>query len=314
MGWIGITKNKQGNGFYPAGLIANRLDLRLGYIQAKKKPISFWKGKDVYFHICWKEQWKNIWVNYYKDIASTAKSFWIEFDADQHLNRLEGIDKGTGIPWMIPRLEEVSNKFVWEIPLKYNCFSGSVERIPLRMYDKSMECSIGGERDIDFLGLVDTGSRNASLTLKLLESLSSEYNVKCIVISNSAYNLYKDAVSFELIKNTKFDPSSVKVFHSLLDRSKVFIDVAYRLTAGRNIYEALYHGCLAVSSNTYGATKYLFPEFGVEPVYFDLPKVRSTAFKALNSWSVENIQTKREQVFDLASIDKFVKELKSREY
>jgi len=313
MGWIGITKNKKGNEFYPAGLIANRLDLRLGYIQAEKKPISYWKGKDVYFHICWKEKWKSVWTKYYEDIAKVAHSFWVEFDADQHLNRLESIDLGTKTPWVIPRLEEVSNKFVWEIPLEYNCFSENVKRIPLRMYDRSMECRIGEDRDIDFLGLVDTGSRNASLTLKLLESLSSEHKVKCIVIGKSTYDLYKDSVSFELIKNTQFDPSSVKVFHDLLDRSKVFIDVSYRLTAGRNIYKALYHGFFALSSNTYGVTKYLFPEFGIEPVYFDLPKVRSTAFKALNSWNVPNVQSKRKQAWTVASIDNFVKELKNYE-
>lgn len=310
MKWLIVSKSKGGDRFYPIHIIRRKLNAtKIPYREAEKKPKSFWKGKNVIFHMVWASEHPFVWRKFYKRVANRAKNFWIEFDADQHLNNLMSMDKASwgGYLFLYNELAKVSNKFIWELSMDYNPFLIDVERIPVGIYETKWEMPIDTKRPIDFLGFLDYKSGNLVPTFRLLEVLKKQgYNTQCILLSRKQYNYYEGKTNFSLIKNTKFSGKGEKRFHDLLGSAKVFIDLSGRITLGRNIYESLFYGAIPVASRTYGATDLLVPQYGIEPLNLNLKDVYAKCMKAKDSWSEETIIKLRQQANNRASVDKFI--------
>lgn len=310
MGWVVISKENEGDRFYPIHIIANDLNaLRFDYKEAEAKPLDYWKGKQVVFHLVWKEDKPEKWMRFYKRIAERAGIFWIEFDADNKL--FYETDFILQKPLILYRwVRDVSNKFIWELPMDYNPFIKPVVRLPLRIYQRNQEKPINLKKDIDFLVFIDEEHRNVAASIRLLEVLNENHSAKGLIIEEQVYHFYKTKVTAELVKNHKFTEDGEDKFHKLLDRSKVFVDIRYFLTAGRSIYEALFYGALAVCPRCYGASKLLFPDLVVDSYNLNLPEVYQKCLHALSKWSVNTVQTYRVEAFKNAWAGLFIKELK----
>jgi len=313
MKWIVISHETYTSEFYPAHMMAKWMPAKkLNYNQASVLPPAFWEDKGVVFHIVWSKACVLDWKKCLNRIADSARVCWIEFDADQHLNSLVEIEKGLNSPLSIySHLRNASDKFIWEAPLQFNLFDEQAIRLPLKMYDRSREKDYP-KKDIDFFGFVDFGSRNIVTTLKLMDMLHSDgHKVCCMILDKGNYEFYKDTLPFEIVGNAeKFKVDSVTKFYGILSRSKVFVDISYRLTTGRAVYDALFHGAVGVCTNTYGATECLFSEYAVNPLMIDMPAIYQKCKRARSEWSPEAIVKFRERANKTASIDGFCKELR----
>jgi len=311
MSWQIISKDIMSDEFYPIDVLAHALpnSIRMSYDTAQEKPISFWPDKKVIFHMVWAGEYLHVWNNFYRKIARVCPRFWIEFDADYHMLKLRNIDFSFGnYMCMYNKMHKYCDRFLWELPSSFNPFIGTPTRVPVGIYHKSRELPVG-KKDIDFLGFIDQDGYNAANTLRLLMSLPG--NVKCIVISSDVYKWYEKAeFSFELIKNSKTVPGQQR-FYSLLDRSKVLVALSYRLTLGRILYEALFHGALSVCTNTYGASELLFPDLAVPSHIIDLNHVRDKCLQALEMWSPAEINTYRSNAAKVAGIQKTIQRLQA---
>ena len=115
LSWIIISKDITSNKFYPIDVLAANLpnSTRLDYNMAKAKPNRFWKDKKVIFHMTWAGKFLKVWKTFYRQIAQSAEQFWIEFDSDRHMNRLQNIDRSLGqLLSMYNRLYKHSNRFL----------------------------------------------------------------------------------------------------------------------------------------------------------------------------------------------------------
>lgn len=312
MSWVVISKNRSSNEFYPIDVIGNSLPntTRMDYHEASGKPSSFWKDKRVIFHMTWAGKYLKFWDTFYRHIARSCPQFWIEFDADNHMNNLQYIDKSfRSHMCMYYKLYKYCKRYIWELPMTFNPFMGNPTKVPAGIYQRSRERPIQ-KKDIDFLAFIDLPGHNTANTFRLLTTLSGEgYTVKCIIINADRYKWYKGGTwNFEIIKNSKTIPGQ-KLFHGLLDRSKVYVDLSCRLTLGRNLYEALFHGALGVCPNTYGTSPLLFPDLMIEPYIIDLVKVHEKCMQAVKKWSPGVVQKYRNKAADIAGIQRTIRRL-----
>ena len=135
--WYVISKH--GTDFrvnYPISVIHNNLGSHfVDYRNAYKLDYT---NSNVILHCVWKkdqyEEWKNLFP-----LVTKAKNFWLEFDADNHLDKLYGLDQPKDTARFFYKVFEPCNKFIWEQPLYYNPFVRDVERIPLRFYSTKFE-------------------------------------------------------------------------------------------------------------------------------------------------------------------------------
>lgn len=313
LSWIIISKDITSNKFYPIDVLSMTLpnSTRLSYQSAKNKPLSFWRDKKVIFHMTWAGKYLKVWETFYrKIIRSKPRQFWIEFDADRHMNRLQNIDKSFQRHMcMYYRIYKYCQKFLWELPMAFNPFMEEPTRVPVGLYQRSRELPIKRNKDIDFLGFIDQSGYNTANTFRLLTKLSEKYKVACITVSPDVYKYYStEKWGFELIKNSKTKPGQQK-FYSFLDRSKVLVDLSYRITLGRNLYEALFHSTLCVCPTTYGASEMLFPDLVVDPVLVDLVNINQTCLAALEKWKQGEVQKYRDRSIEVASIQKTITRL-----
>ena len=257
LNWVIVTKNKSGGDFYPIHQLRKKLGAKvITYLELPNISETYWQDKNVIFHLVWANNSPTLWRPYYKSIAKNANSFIFEFDADTHMNRFESLDIASwGDPFLFHHeIVRVSPNFIWELPTNYNPFVIDTVKLELNLYEKSLEVG-RKEKTIDVLGFVDNNNTNLTHTLRLLEVLhKNKYSVKCIRLSNKYSSAYNN-LPFEIIKNTKFNSKGQKIFYSYLDKSKVYLDLTTRLTAGRNLYEALFRNCIPIASSTYGASK-----------------------------------------------------------
>jgi hypothetical protein len=260
-----------------------------------------WK-KDQY------EEWKNLFP-----LVTKANNFWLEFDADNHLDKLHGLDQPKNISRFFYKVFEPATKFIWEQPIWYNPLLRDVERISLRFYTTKFEKPINPSKDIDFFTVLDT-DKNVLETLELFTKLHSDgYKVCVMIINKNLYEFYQDKLDYPIVTNEpKFRTKSVKRFEELMARSKVYVDLSYRLTTGRVVYDALFHGAYFVGTYTYGATDWLFPEYVVSSYPVLLPHAYEKCIEALGKWSVDNVKTKRAWALRNAGIKGFIEELKAR--
>jgi len=312
MSWVVVSKDKVSDKFYPIDVIANMLPntTRMTYQEAGDNQLSFWKDKRVIFHVTWAGKYLKVWDKFYRHIARNCSRFWMEFDADGHMNMLWKIDKSFASHMcMYYKLHKHCKRFVWELPMAFNPFIGAPTRVPAGLYQRKRELPIQ-KKDIDFLGFIDHNGYNAANTFRLLTSLSEKgRKVKCIIIHPGVYKWYKKGKwNFELIRNSKTEPGQ-KLFHDLLDRSKVLVDLSHRITLGRNLYEALFHGALAICPRTYGASELLFPDLTIDTLPIDLTKVRGMCMQAMGKWSVAEIQKYRNKAADVAGLQRTIRRL-----
>lgn len=255
--WVIVTKNKSGGDFYPIHQLRKKLEAKvITYLELSNTSDMYWKNKDVIFHLVWANNFPTLWRPHYNRIAKNANSFIFEFDADTHMNKFESLDVASwGDPFLFHHeIVRVSSNFIWELPNSFNPFIVDTNRIELNLYEKSL-VRTKKEKTIDVLGFVDVNNSNLTLTLRTLEVLSKNgYSVKCIRLSDKYSIAYKN-LPFEIIRNSKFNSKGQNVFHSYLDKSKVYLDLTTRITAGRNLYEALFSNCIPIASSTYGASK-----------------------------------------------------------
>lgn len=315
MSWVIVTKDSSSQKFYPIDVLAANLpnSIRLDYTMARSRPNSFWNEKKVIFHMTWAGKFRKVWQTYYRNIIPHTSQFWIEFDADRHMNRLQNIDRSMGQHLsMYNRIYKHSNKFLWELPIMFNPFVEKSIRIPMGIYEPNREINVIQKgRDIDFLGFIDQSGYNTANTLRLLSSLTRKYKVKCLVVGNREYSFYsRKPLGFEIIRASKTDPGQKK-FYELLNRTKVYIDLSYRITLGRNLYEALFNGALCICPTTYGSSELLFPDLMVDPTLIDLINIHDKCIDTVKKWSPDTVKTYRRNAISKASIKKTIRRLQA---
>jgi hypothetical protein len=184
--------------------------------------------------------------------------------------------------------------------------------VKLGLYDVKWEQAIKESKSIDVLSLIDSRARNGVYTLRMLEQLQKDLNVTCIVNNKRFYNYYKDNTSVPLIYNNKFSHRSEKTFHDLIKDSKVYVEFSNRITLGRNIYEALFQGCIVFTPNTYGVSNF-FPEHLILDTNLLNFWVQKEILQHIaTTYSKDEVRVLRKQVKGRADITIFIKELKEK--
>ena len=237
--------------FYPISVINKHLNSELiTYDDAKQRDFS---GKNVILHCVWKLNCYNKWSSLPSRLEKEAKNLWIEFDADDNLTKLYAFDRSKDTPRFLTRLFKDNKKLIWEQSIDYNIFLDDKLLLPLRCYDTRFEKNLRS-KDIDFFTVIEGSNNNLAESLELFTKLHSDgYKICFMLLNKQNYTYYKDKLDFDIITNdTKFSENSIKRFETLMDRSKVFIDLSYRHTTGRVVYDALYRGTIAL------ATRYLW--------------------------------------------------------
>jgi len=297
--------------FYPIYVLSKHMKAKyMNYLEAKDTNFS---GANVILHCVWKKNQYDAWKTLPEKIKKEAKNLWVEFDADSHLDKLYQLDRPKNSSQFFQKTFAPVDKFIWEEPLFYNPFVRPVERIQLRCYHKEFEKPISAIKDIDFFTCLDT-DKNISETITLFTELKKAGHSICFMILNqNLFNFYKDKLPFPIITNElKFSNNSIQRFNHLMQRSKVYVDLSYRLTTGRVVYDASFYGAYFVGSNTYGATDVLFPEYSLTTYPVDLTKTFEYCERALSDWTKEKIVEKRNQLRTHANVDLFIKELEER--
>jgi len=310
--WVVVSKDIQVGIFYPSSILRGIFKTLLTYDEAREKSLNYWKDKNVIFHAIWKGEYFDKWRNDYRRYAEHSKNFWIEFDADNHLNNLHNIDLGTGKCFNITEFITVTDKFIWEASMKFNPFPKPIVKVPLRIYDPQREVYANPDRKIDFLGFIDSSCRNVVQTLQILENLNKEYTVKCLILNDRIFNLYNGKLPYDLILNSKFNDAGQKKFWSLCRDSKVFIDLSTRLTTGRTIYESFFNGNLCICPQSYGVSEILFPDLSIDTFYMDVPLVEEKCKQLLAIWSPDEVKLRREHAREHAIPKVMIDELKAK--
>jgi len=309
--WYVISKqNTDFSANYPISVIHNNLGSEfLSYRQAYKKNFS---GSNVILQCVWKKNQYDEWRDLFP-IVTKAENFWLEFDADNHLDKLYGLDPPKNISQFFYKIFEPCNKFIWEQPMFYYPFSREVERIQLRFWTPKFQKPIPVKKDIDFFTCLDT-NKNVIETFELFSRLYKDgYKVCVMVLNKDRYNFYKDKLDFPIITNTtKFAKGSQERFEELMVRSRVYVDLSYRLTTGRVVYDAIYRGAYFVGTDTYGASSILFPEYTMKTYPVDLIKLYHTCVEAKENWARSKVDQKITYASEKANIRSFVEELKER--
>jgi hypothetical protein len=297
--------------FYPVYVIQRNLNAKyVNYLEAQDMDFT---GANVILHCVWKLDQYNAWKNLPKKLKKEAKNFWIEFDADNHLDRLHLLDEPKKTSRFFHKTFEPCDRFIWEQPLFYNPFIRDVERIQLRCYHTQWEKPISKIKDIDFFTCLDT-NKNVVETLELFTELYRKGHSLCVMILNKErYEFYKKKLDYPIITNVqKFGRGSIQRFEHLMNRSKVYVDLSYRLTTGRVVYDAAFRGTSFVGTNTYGATDVLFPEYSITTYPVDLHETLKLCEYALSERSDEKVLRKRDHFRNDASVQNFIKELDER--
>ena len=297
--------------FYPIYVITKHMGAKyLNYLEARDVDFT---GANVLLHCVWKKNQYDAWKTLPEKLGKEAKNFWIEFDADNHLDRLYQLDEPKNISRFFYKIFEPCNQFIWEQPMFYNPFAREVERIQLKCYHQEFEKPIQAIKDISFFTAIDS-SKNILETIELFTELKKRGHGVCLMILNrDLFNFYNGRLDFPIITNaTKFSKNSIKRFENLMARSKVYIDLSHRLTTGRAVYDAAFRGTFFVGTNTYGATDALFPEYSLTTYPVDLSKVLDTSLRALSDWNSKTVLMKRAWFRKYAGVEKFLMELKER--
>ena len=313
MDWITISKDGKGDRFYPIHQIRQALGATgLTYKEAAQRNRSDFNAANVYFQMCWAREYMELWYTYYKEIAERAKNFWIEFDADGWMNELSRFDTTHSFrpPFAFWKdVVEVGDQIVWECNPEYLPWKNA-NPINIKLYDEKWQKPVKS-KPFDFLFLVDAGAQNAALTMKVAEDLAKTYKVHAIINHKGFYNAYKDHVNFTVHYNGKWEKKHEDYFHQLLDASKVYVELSYRNTLGRNIYEALFHNCICVVPENYGAAQ-LFRKYTVQthmPNYDSVVDACKRARKDVDVLGVELYVKHAKKHFH---IRQFVNELEDR--
>lgn len=297
--------------FYPIYVLQRNMNAKyINYLEAQDMDFT---GDNVILHCVWKLDQYNAWKNLPERLSKEAKNFWVEFDADNHLDRLYKLDgpKNTGL--FFHKTFEHCDRFIWEEPYWYNPFARPVERLPLRCYHQQWEKPIAKIKDIDFFTCIDT-EKNVAETLELFSELKKRnYSISVMILNTELYEFYKDKLPYPIITNSrKFSRGSIQRFEHLMDRSKVYVDLTYRLTTGRVVYDAAYRGTFFVGTETYGATEMLFPEYSLNPYPINLSHALNMCEQALSERTRERILYKRDYFRKEAHIDNLINDLKER--
>lgn len=314
MNWVCITleRDKVVDKFFPSKIFPEAINARrITFKEAGNKDLKFWGDKAVIFHLTDREQ--HLWIPYYRDIINASKVAWLKFVCGVFMTDMTQLDiKKYGTPLSAYRMMyDVCKNMVWELPLDCNIFPRDVNKVPLTLYDTQYERPINGNKDIDFLVVMDDRLYyNYVKTLELTRLLSHRFNVKCILIKDAKqkFAMYHNKLPFETILNKKNIESQEK-FWRLLDRSKVMLDLSLRWTYGRVVYEALFNGALAICPHTYGASYHLFPDLVVDTSNYSLDIVYDKCVKVISDWNIELVQLYRNRAKAVASPSIFAQTL-----
>ena len=318
--WITITFHKKPVGaFFPSNIFPEAIDSqRMNYLEAKNKPLDYWKDKKIIFHMADKD--RGIWIPYYKDVIKSAKIAWIKFVAGVFMTDMTQLDRRRysqpvmkTVPLSFFRMiDDACDNILWELPLNYEGFWKEKNIVPMTLYDVKYEFPIK-EKSIDFLAVIDDRLYyNYIKTLELMRRLSQAgYKVKCILIRDSGYlfkNYTKQTIGFETIPNGK-DRKSQKIFYDLCQQTKIMIDLSFRWTYGRVVYEALFNGALSICTNTYGASHHLFPDLMVDTSNFSMKDTYKKCVDLVEKWTPKLVKDYRKRAVRLASPQIFAEKL-----
>lgn len=306
MNWVCVTleNDRVPDKFFPSKIYPEAIGAqRVTFQEASRKNLRFWKDKAIIFHLADRE--RQSWLPYYKSIIKASKIAWLKFICGIYMTDMTYMDmERYDSPLSTYRmLYDVCKNMIWELPPNCNIFLENINKVPLTLYDAQYEKPISNEKDIDFLVVIDDRLYyNYVKTLELARLLSARFNVKCILIkdANQRHAMYHNKLPFETIVNGK-DIVSQEKFWRLLGRSKVMLDLSFRWTYGRIIYEALFNGTLAICPHTYGASYHLFPDLVVDTSNYKLEEVYGKCVETVLNWDVGLVQLYRDRAKEVAS-------------
>ena len=311
--WLTVTfaKGAIPDVFFPSNIFPEYVGRRITFQKANEKPIDFWKDKRIIFHMA--DRSLREYKRYYQKIITNAEIAYIKFACGTGATDMTHYDMNPDRPIFAHyrMMSDLAPNFLWEMPMNYNMFYEHVNKVPLTLYDKHYEKRLK-PKEIDFLFVMDDRIYyNYVKTLKIGEELKKDgYNVVGILINSPLAKMYHKKLNFTTIMNNK-TPSGQQKFHDLLSKSKIMVDLAFRWTYGRNIYEALFNGAICIGTSTYGAMYHLFPDLIIDAPNYNMKQAKNFCIETLNRWSQQLVKEYRNRAKDIASPEKFAERLNS---
>jgi len=313
--WITITfRRSPAKAFFPSNIFPEYLKGgRMLYETAKRLPLSYWNDKKVIFHMADKDRLK--WLPFYKNIINNAKICWVKFVAGVFMTDMTQLDIRRYAPTLLSFYQIIDNpcqNILWELSPHFKAFWKSHNYVNLTLYDKKYEEPVR-KKTIDFLMVIDDRlPYNYIKNIKLIQLLA-KHGYKCHLILVKWGHISPKYVALKqknlaITHNTK-DSNGQKTFYDLLKQSKIMIDLSFRWTYGRVVYEALFQGAISICPYTYGASYHLFPDLMVDTSNYDMQEVYKKCVDVVKNWSPKVVEQYRRRARNNASPQVFANNL-----
>lgn len=311
--WITVTfiKGAVPDTFFPSNIFPESVPSdRITFDQARRKNMDFWKEKNVIFHMA--DRSVNEYKHYYRKVLANARICWLKFACGTGATDMTHYDHNPARPLFAHYRMMYDNckNFLWELPMDYNMFWGHTNKVPLTLYDKKYEEPINENKSIDFLLMMDNRLYyNYTKTLEIGRKLHKQgYNVHAILLKSPIAQMYHDKLPYKTTLNNK-NPEGQKKFHNLAKKSKIMVDLCFRWTYGRVIYEALFNGCVCIGPHCYGAMYQLFPDMIIDTSNYKMKDAFEFCLDKIEKWDINLVKKYQERAAKVANPKLFSKRL-----
>ena len=292
--WLTVTFHKGfvPDTFFPSNIFPEAIHSdRITFEEAKRKKVEFWKDKNVIFHMA--DRSVNEYKSYYKKVLLNARICFLKFACGTGATDMTHYDRNPGRPLFshYRMMSDLCPNFLWEMPMDYNMFWGHTNKVPLTLYDKKYESPINNNKKIDFLLMMDNRMYyNYTKTLELGKKLKEQgYNVHAILVKSNIAKMYHNKLPYKDTLNTK-TPEGQKTFHKLALNSKIMIDLCFRWTYVRVIYEALFNNCACIGPHCYGAMYQLFPDMIIDTSNYNMKDAFDFCLDKIEKWNIDMVK------------------------
>lgn len=309
--WFCPTTLKSPNTvFFPSNIYPEAIGgHRLSYKEAQNKPPKFWNDKGVVFHMP-DRHYVQQYIKWMDKVVKNAKIAFIKFSALFGATDMVHYDKHPSRPIMCHyrKMGDLTPNFLWELPMNRTLFFKHINKVPMFLYAKRYQEQIQ-DKEWDFLIFMDGRyTFNWVPSLRLGNILHEDgYKVLGLFLGHNA-KIYHNKMKFKTIIGKREGPGRDK-FYRLLRKSKIFVDLSYRWTYGRVIYETLFLGAVSVCPSTYGASEHLFPDLIVDTANLNPAVVLNKCRETIEQWTPNLVKKYRNRALNKASPECLRKEL-----
>jgi len=289
--------------FFPSNVYPEAIGgKRMPYKIAERKPIKFWQDKGVVFHMP-DRHYVGQYIKWMDKVVINAKISFIKFSALFGATDMTHYDRHPARPIMChyTKMSDLTPNFIWELPMNRTLFFKHVNKVPMLLYSKKYQEPIH-EKNIDFLIFYDGRYFfNWVPALRLGNLLTKQgYKVVGCMLGREIAKMYNGKMKFKTIINKREGEGRNK-FYKLMRQSKVFVDLSYRWTYGRVIYESLFLGAVSVCPSTYGASYHLFPDLVVDTANLNPKDALNKCLTVINNWKPKMVEDYRARALRVSS-------------